>query len=89
MCEEADYYPETTFSPEDSSDAIEKAGKFIEKIKEFFEPQKSESLEPGSPPPLFRLFGLRMGIRFKSLTEAIGIDSVYFNVVCSLKGGDI
>jgi len=40
ICEEADYYPETTFSPEESSDAIEKAGKFIE-IKRFFSLKKS------------------------------------------------
>lgn len=39
--EEADYYPETSFSPEDSLDAIEKAEVFAGKIKEFFELQKS------------------------------------------------
>jgi len=36
-CEEAGYYPETSFSPEDSSDAMEKAEKFTGKMKGFFE----------------------------------------------------
>ena len=35
--EEADYYPEATFSFDDSSDAIEKAEAFINEVKKFFE----------------------------------------------------
>ncbi|MEW6416495.1 MAG: HEPN domain-containing protein [Nitrospirota bacterium] len=34
--EEADYYPETPFSPEDSSDAIKRAEAFIDGTKRFF-----------------------------------------------------
>jgi uncharacterized protein (UPF0332 family) len=34
--EEADYYPEATFSFDDSSDAIEKAEAFINEVKNFF-----------------------------------------------------
>jgi len=34
---EADYYPEATFSPDDSSDAIKKAEAFVERTKRFFE----------------------------------------------------
>jgi len=36
MREEADYYPETSFSLGDSSEAIEKAERFIERVKVFF-----------------------------------------------------
>lgn len=36
MREEADYYPEAPFSPEDSSDAIEKAEAFVREMKKFF-----------------------------------------------------
>lgn len=35
--EEADYYPETPFSPEDSSDAIKRAEAFVDGTKRFFE----------------------------------------------------
>lgn len=35
--EEADYYPETTFSADDSSDAIEKAEAFVKRAKKLFE----------------------------------------------------
>jgi uncharacterized protein (UPF0332 family) len=34
--EEADYYPEATFSSEDSSDAIKNTEKFVKRIKQFF-----------------------------------------------------
>lgn len=34
--QEAEYYPETTFSSEEALDAIKSAEKFIEKIKQFF-----------------------------------------------------
>jgi len=35
--EEADYYPETPFSPDDSSDAIKKAEALVNGTKRFFE----------------------------------------------------
>jgi len=34
---EADYYPEASFSPDDSSDAIKNAEAFVERTRRFFE----------------------------------------------------
>jgi hypothetical protein len=37
--EEADYYPETSFSPEESLDALEKAEVFLSGVARFIEPE--------------------------------------------------
>ncbi len=34
LAQEADYYPETSFSPDESLDAMEKAATFVRRIKE-------------------------------------------------------